>query len=254
MRYSIVLILVIVIAIPSLCFSAGSGLPASTIGKETYGISLEGEEQIKRVDGDIIKSRRYLGKITWGMTDCIDIYGKLGASDLRVEASDYPRLKAAPRSMVWGGGLRYRIIKTYDPDLIAYLDLQYVSFNCKVASTFEKSVEIGGEIQSYKEEHLVKYRYREAQISFIGKWERKVFSPYAGFALTNVFGHVDRRMESEIWEKPRVDGNDFREYGISEAIVGMDLDLGGTGKLSIEIRFSDSDDVSYSIGLSELTR
>ncbi|MGQ9603817.1 MAG: hypothetical protein ACUVUU_06345 [bacterium] len=254
MRYLIVLMAIMGTAIPSLSFSAGTGAPASNIGKEAYGISLEGEEQIKRVDGDIIKSRRYIGKIIWGMTDCIDIYGKLGASDLRVEGLEYSRLKAAPRSMVWGGGLRYRIIRTSEPDLIAYLDLQLVSFNCKVTSTFRKTVEVGGKVESYEENHLVRYRYREAQVSFIGKWEHRVFSPYGGFALTNVFGHVDRKVQSEIWDEPLVKGNDFRQYGIAEGIMGLDLELGGTGTLSIELRYSDSGDISCAIGLSELTR
>lgn len=254
MRNSILVLLIVLSALPSLGLPAGSGVPASTVGKETYGISLEAEEQIKRVDGDIIKSRRYLGKITWGMAENLDIYAKLGATDLRVEGSDYPRLKAAPRSMVWGGGLRYQIIKTSRPDLLAYIDLQLISFNCKVRSTFQRSLDVGGEIQTYSEDHFVKYRYREAQVSLVGKWEHQVFAPYAGFALTNVFGHIERQVESEIWAEPLIDGNDFRQYGIAEAILGMDLDLGGTGRLSIEIRYSDSSDLSYAIGISEICR
>jgi hypothetical protein len=67
-----------------------------------------------------------------------------------------------------------------------------------------------------------------------------------------VFGHVDREIRSEIQTEIEKSGNDFREYGIPELIMGTDISLGGTGRLSAEIRLSDDSDVSYFIGVSEL--
>lgn len=254
MKYFIVAFGIMVIAIPGICFSASAGNPASTIGKETYGITLEGEEQIKRLDGEIMRSRRYVGKIIWGMADRLDVYARLGASDLRVENPDYPDFKTAPRSMTWGGGLRYLLAESDDLPLEAYIDVQFLSFKAKASSDVEKTVSYGGWSDTYFEHHYTSYRYKEFQFSFITIWRHEVFSPYGGFALTNVSGHVDRKVTSDVWEGVTEEGNDFREYGIAEAIAGMDIDLGGTGRFSFEVRLSDDSDISYFIGVSELTR
>ncbi len=254
MKHFILTIVIGALMIPAVSLCASAGNPAVTIGKDTYGFTLEGEEQIKRLDGETLRSRRYDGKIIWGMTERLDVYARLGASDLRVENPDYPKFKTAPRSMTWGGGLRYMLAESSEPSIAAYVDVQLLTFKAKASRDVEKTITYNGWPETYFEHHLTTYRYREFQFSFITIWHHETFSPYCGFALTNVFGHVDRRVTSDVWEGVTEEGNDFREYGIPEAVLGVDIDLGGTGRFSLEFRISDDSDVSYFIGVSELTR
>jgi hypothetical protein len=241
--------------IPSLGWAAGAGNPAATIGKENYGLIAEGEEQIKRIDGDVMSSRRYLAKFIWGTTDRLDLYAKLGASGLRVAGqSDFPDFDTAPRSMTWGGGGKYILATLDEPVMTAYIDLQMLAFSAESSIDIVKTVGGEGWQDSYTEQHDARYKYREIQFSLITTWHHDVFAPYGGFGLTNVFGHVDREVASELSPQISKHGNDFREYAIPELILGMDISLGGTGKLSAEIRLSDDSDISYFIGLSELKR
>jgi hypothetical protein len=241
--------------VPTLCWAAGAGNPAVTIGKENYGLIAEGEEQIKRIDGDVMRSRRYLAKFIWGATDKLDLYTKLGASDLRVAGhSDFPDFETSPRNMTWGGGAKYTLASLDQPMMTAYLDLQMLAFSAESSVDIIKTIEGEGWQDTYSEQHDAGYKYREIQFSFITVWHHNVFAPYAGFGLTNVFGHVDREVASELSSEVSKLSNDFREYAIPELIMGMDIDLGGTGKVSAEIRLSDDSDISYFIGLSELKR
>jgi hypothetical protein len=240
--------LVLSLMIPSLIWAAGAGDPAVTIGGDKYGIVLEGEEQIKRIDGDLLKSRRYVGKIVWGATDKLDLYVRLGVSDLRIEDPDHPDFETSPRNMTWGGGARYFVAGLKEPKLTAYVDLQMLAFIAKSSVDVERV--FGSDI--YLERYWARYKYNEIQFSFVTTWNREVFTPYAGFGLTNVFGHVDRELDSEIETGIIKSSNDFREYAIPELILGTDVGLGGTGRLSAEIRLSSDSDVSYFIGVSEL--
>jgi hypothetical protein len=252
MKRAILIALAVSLIIPSLIWAAGAGDPAALIGKGNYAIAVEGEEQIKRIDGDLLKSRRYVGKVVWGATERLDVYARLGVSDLRVEDPDYPDFETSPRSMTWGGGARYFVAGLEKPKLAAYVDLQMLAFFAKSSVDIRRTAEYNGDVDTYLETYWARYKYNEIQFSFITKWDHEVFEPYAGFGLTNVFGHVDREVRSEIQTGAEKSGNDFREYGIPELIMGLDVGLGGTGRLSAEIRLSNDSDVSYFIGLSEL--
>ena len=73
--------------------------------------------------------------------------------------------------------------------------------------------------------------------------------------MTNVFGDVEKnlyRVARGVQTFQVRQANDFREDGIAELILGIDIDLGGSGRASGEIRVGETDDVSFSIGVSEL--
>ena len=104
---------------------------------------------------------------------------------------------------------------------------------------------------TYTEEYYTRYKYNEIQLSIVTNWQHEYFSPYIGLGLTHIFGHVDRRGTSEsgqVWK----DGNDFGEDVVPELILGMDCHLGGTGRVSGEMRFSNESDISFFIGVSEI--
>jgi hypothetical protein len=49
------------------------------------------------------------------------------------------------------------------------------------------------------------------------------------------------------------ESNDFSEDAIAELVLGMDFGIGGTGRLSGELRIGGKD-LSFVVGLSELLR
>ncbi|MFH1312804.1 MAG: hypothetical protein ABIJ00_06210 [Candidatus Eisenbacteria bacterium] len=233
--------------IPALVWAGGAGNPAVTVGKDNYGVTLEAEEQVKMVDEDLVKSRRFVGKLIWGAMDNLDLYARLGASDLRV-AADGPDFETPAQNMTWGGGARCGIWEVSKPEIAAYVDLQMLSFTSDNTVKIERPDGWG---DTYTEEYYTRYKYNEIQLSVIANWRHEYFSPYIGFGLTHIFGHVDRRGTSEsgeVWK----DGNDFREDAVPELILGVNCHLGGTGRVSGEMRLSNESDISFFIGLSEI--
>ena len=67
MKRLILIGLATVLVLPALALAGGAGNPATTIGKENYAVTLEVEEQVKRLDEELVKSRRYVGKAVWGV-------------------------------------------------------------------------------------------------------------------------------------------------------------------------------------------
>jgi hypothetical protein len=241
--------LTVALVIPVIAWAGGAGNPAMTVGKDNYGAALEAEEQIKWVGDDLIKSRRFVGKLIWGAMDNLDLYARLGASDLRVDAPGYPDFKTPAQNMTWGGGARCGIVAPCNPNVSACVDLQMLSFISHNTVEVERFDDWG---DAYTDVHDVRYKYNEIQMSVLGKWQHEYFSPYVGFGLTHIFGHVERKVTSELETGSLKSENDFREDAVPELILGMDFDLGGTGRLSGEMRLSNQSDISFFIGVSEL--
>jgi hypothetical protein len=249
MRRLILACATVALIVPALAWAGGAGNPAATIGKDNFGVSIEAEEQVKWIEDDLVKSRRFVGKIIWGAMDNLDLYARLGASDLRVKTAGYPEFDSPPRNMTWGGGARYGRACPCAPKLIAYADLQMLSFHSTSTIGIEKTSQ-GGD--SYTDEYYARYKYNEIQLSIVTSWQRDIFQPYIGLGITHIYGHVDREVYSEVGEGVDRDGHDFREDAIPELILGVDAGLGGTGRVSGEMRLSNESDISFFIGVSEL--
>ncbi len=243
MKYIILVSLAVGLVLPSLALAGSTANPASNVGKENIGFTFEIENQVKTVDKDQTTSKRWLGKVIWGATDRLDFYGKLGASDLRVAVADARDFRGK-RAMTWGGGARCMVARTEKPKIATYVDVQMLSFSNN--GTFS------GVSEGCSYEATRHYKWNEVQLSFFGVWQREAFAPYAGFGLTNVFGSVKQDVYSLECGQAHQPAHDFREDGIPELILGIDLSLGGTGNLSGEIRYGEDEDISFFIGASEL--
>jgi hypothetical protein len=236
------------LVVPSLALAGSAANPASNVGRENFGFSFEMESQVKNVEDDQASSTRLLGKVTWGALECVDLYAKMGASDLKIEVpglQDYE----GKRGMTWGCGARAMLLETKRPTIGAFVDVQLLSFYTK--GTVWRSIEEYG----YVEKDVNRYKWNEVQASLVAVWQRPLFQPYIGFGLTNVFGHVTGdvyRVTGALEEFDSHRSHDFREDAIPEGIAGIDINLGGTGKLSAEIRYGEERDISFFVGASEL--
>lgn len=242
MRFLIISVVVAGLLVPSIVLGGGAANPASTVGMENFGFGFEYETQKKVIDDELATSERGIGKVVWGVRDWADIYVKLGASNLQVAvtgAQDYE----GKRAMTWGGGARFAITAMEQPKIRTYLDIQMLSFYTK--GTVWRAFEDG-----YTEKYADRYKWNEVQISCIAVWDRPYFVPYLGAGITNVFGNVTKDVTGG--PKPVHDAYDFREDAIAEAILGLEIPIGGTARVGCEMRYSADEDISFSIGASEL--
>jgi len=248
MRLLIISVFAAGLIVPTLALGSGVANPASAVGKENFGFTFEYEMQKKNVDDDRATSQRGLGKFIWGVTDRVEVYAKLGASNLKVvvaDAQDYE----GKRAMTWGGGLRAGLMSVERPKIRTYVDVQMLSFFTKGAVWRDSE----GDTYKYSD----RYKWNEVQISIVGVWERAIFMPYMGLGISNIFGNVSKdvyRVTGSFEKLIKHDAHDFREDAIPELMLGMDVGLGGTGRLNCEMRYSVDEDVSFSIGVSELWR
>jgi hypothetical protein len=251
MRLVILASVVAALVLPSLAAAAGVGNPASLVGRDNYGFTMEVENQKKEVDGDPVESKRYLGKIIWGFRDNIDIYARLGVSDLRVRAAGSPTFNGS-EGMTYGAGTTVRVMEIDAPHMLVLFNIQALSYYSEGDVVVPMS--LGGDY--WVDRYDNRYRWNELQLSVFTTWERETWEPYMGVAVTNAFGEV-RRDLYQITEGGQeflgTESNEFSEDAIAELVLGMDIGIGGTGRLSGEIRIGEKD-LSFVVGLSELYR
>jgi hypothetical protein len=248
MRCLIFVCLAASLAVPSLALGGSAGNPASTVGRENFGVTLEMENQIKNVDEVPASSKRFLTKMIWGAADRLDLYARLGASDLEIEvpgAQDYH----GKRGMTWGGGARFAVAELPAYSISAYADLQFLSFYT------DGVVWRASEEDAYLEKFADRYKWNEWQMSFVAVWSRPIFRPYLGLGITGASGNVTKDVYWVTATEETYQGQSYEEFStgaVPELIMGIDFALGGTGTLSGEIRYSDDGDVSFFVGASEL--
>ncbi len=251
MRLVILAGLVAALVLPSLAAAAGVGNPASLVGRDNYGFTIEVENQKKEVEGDPVESRRYLGKIIWGFRDNIDLYARLGVSDLRVRAAGSPTFNGST-GMTYGGGATIRFMEIESPHMLALFNVQALSYYSEGDVVVRRSADSDNWVEKYDN----RYRWSELQFSVFTTWERETWEPYFGVSITNAFGEVRKNMYRITGDEPDflgTESNEFSEDAIAELVLGMDVGLGGTGRLSGEIRIGEKD-LSFVVGLSELYR
>ncbi len=249
MRHLILAGLVVGLVVPSLAWAASVANPAAVVTTENYGFTMEVENQKVEFDNDLTESRRYLGKAIWGATDRLDFYVKLGVSDLKVYTDHYPDFRGQEK-MTYGGGIRYLLAQAEDPDFEFFIDLQGLGFSSQGSILMMRQE--GNDL--WFEKHYGDYDWREFQLSFFAAWKRDIWQPYIGFALLNVQGKVSRDLyivadDVVVYQKSSSD--DFSEGTIPRIVIGSDFPLGGSGRLSGELTFSQGN-ISFFVGLSEL--
>jgi hypothetical protein len=216
---------------------------------ENYGFTMEVANHKVEIDDDLTESRRYLGKAIWGVTDRLDLYIKMGISDLKVYTGHYPDFRGEQK-ITYGGGVRLLLAEYGDPGLQAFIDFQGLGFSSPGSIRMTR----GEGDHVWFEKYYSDYDWREYQLSLFAVWEREIWQPYIGLALLNVQGEVNRDLYIvsggvEVYQGSSID--EFSEGTIPQLVIGSDFPLGGSGRFSGELILSQGN-VSFCLGLSEL--
>lgn len=251
MKVALIAGLMAVLLVPSIAWCAPMGSPANSAGKENYAITAEYETQNKNVGDDESSSWRWLTRIAWGPTENLDLYARIGAASIKVDAAGGGSFSGEPGA-AYGLGLRYGHMVSARHNLLFFGDFQYLGFTTKGEVRVESyDPEFG---QYYTNIWSDKYWWGEYQLSLMMSWKRSFWIPYAGLGLTWISGKVDRVRYDEAGGSREFGErltDEFSEEMIPEFVFGIDFPLKGTARFSCELRYG-GDDVSYFMGLSEL--
>ncbi len=250
MKVALIVGLVTVLLVPSIGWCAPMGSPANNVGSDNYAITAEYETQNKMIGDDASGSWRWLTRIAWGVHENVDLYARIGAANLKVDAKSGSTFKG-DAGAAYGLGIRYATYVSSKRSLLFFGDFQYLGFTSKGDMRVDKYDDFSG---AYTEVWSNKYWWGEYQLSLLMSWQRSTWIPYAGLGITWLQGRVDRSLRIDAGDTPYFveSGTDeFSEGAIPEVVCGMDFPLKGTAKFSWELRYG-GDDVSYFIGLSEL--
>lgn len=221
------------------------GSPAGNAGKENYAVTVEYEEQKKKVGDDDASSWRWLTRIAWGPAEKVDLYARIGAANLKVDTRDFDTFNGEA-SAAYGLGIRYATPLSTKHNLLIMGDFQYLGFTSKGEMTMERS-DIHGD---YSDKWVNKYWWGEYQVSALVVWQRSIWIPYGGLGLTWVDGKVDKNYFQNGYHL-KTETSEFSEMAIAEFVLGMDFPLRGTARFSWEARYGGGD-ISYFMGLNEL--
>jgi hypothetical protein len=241
--------LLAVLAAPMIAYGAPMGSPAQLAGEDNYAVTVEYESQNKRIDDDLASSWRWLTRIAWGVSDRFDLYARIGAANLEVDAESGGTFNGEAGG-AYGLGGRYGMPLNEEHNIVFFADFQYLGYTSKG----EMTVQVTDPFGSYTDRWKNKYWWGEYQFSALVVWQRTLWRPYGGLGLTWIDGKVDKnlyRLSGSTEEYMGSETSEFNEGPIPEAVLGMDFPLKGTGKFSFELRYS-GDDISYFIGLNEL--
>ncbi|MGD9141622.1 MAG: hypothetical protein PVJ42_08785 [bacterium] len=250
MKVALIAGLVAVLLVPSIAWCAPMGSPANNAGEENYAVTAEYETQNKKIGDEKSSSWRWLTRIAWGPTDNLDLYARIGAANLKVDAMSGGTFNG-DAGAAYGLGLRYARMVNTEHNLLFFGDFQYLGFTSKGEMRVDKYDDFSG---SYTEIWSNKYWWGEYQLSFMMSWHRSIWIPYAGLGLTWIDGKVDRVRHVDTGGDPYFADrgtDEFSEGVIPEFVFGMDFPLKGTARFSWELRYG-GDDLSYFMGLSEL--
>lgn len=243
MKVALIAGIVTFLLVPTVARCAPMGSPANSAGKENYAITVEYETQNKKVEDEDYSSWRWLTRVAWGPHDKVDLYARIGATNLKVDMNTGQTFNGDP-SAAYGLGIRYATPVSVKHNVLILGDFQYLGFTCK-GSVGVEAVDDTGAV--YIERLPNKYWWGEYQLSAMVVWQRPIWIPYAGVGITWVNGKADNLLalgaDREISE--------FSEGPVGEFVFGMDLPLKGTAKFSWEARYG-GERVSYFMGLNEL--
>ncbi len=229
------------------------GNPASVIGKGEISLGLESERFEDAFGSDEIQSRRYLAKLTYGLTGHMDLFVKAGSGALNVSPLGLTASSVfeGDARMALGGGARMEsdaLPSLWNVRL--FTALQWLQFDSN-GEFLRQQTHKGW---TWDERLETSYAWREIGAAFGMVRSFEKLSVYSGLAFTRISGTVDREqyvLSGDTSVKVGEGQQTFSEGPGVGLFLGVDVPLSGTLRMSSEYQMNGGDRASFFIGVSE---
>jgi len=236
--------------------SAGAytvGNPIEAAGPGRLAVSAEYEYQKRDLpDVDLIESRRYLVKAGIGLTSWLDVFAKGGAAHLEIPLEGEPFV--GEDKFAWGAGARATLWHLPKWQLELFSSGQILSFHTR--GRVDQEITTSPEVWTRRLD--TKYIWWEYGGALGLKVRRGVLSPYLGVDVSYIEGEKITHQHN-LFSYGSVDaGRSSAEFSSEDAVFtgfgGLDIRLPLRYQLSLELRGTSRDRVSFTLGLSQRSR
>lgn len=229
------------------------GNPCEAVGRGEVVFGLGSERFEDRFEGDLVRSQRYLAKLTYGVADRVDVFARLGTGSLNVipEVASSSSEFSGDAQLAFGGGLRAETGKS--PKLWGcrfFASLQWLEFDSEGEFLREETYKD----YTWEERIATAYAWREIGAAAGVSRAFEKMSVYGGVAFTRISGQVDREqfvLSEERLVKVGEGREEFSQGPGTGLFFGLDYGLSGALMVNAEYQMNDRRHGSLFIGISE---
>jgi hypothetical protein len=229
------------------------GNPVDATGSGKLAVSAEYEYQEHRLpDVEGTESTRYLVKAGYGLTPWLDVFVKGGAANLEIPLVN--QRFVGEDKFAWGAGARATLWRPQRWPLEVFSSGQIFSFR----TNGRVDQEVTGSPITWTRRLDSRYIWWEYGGALGVKIRQGAVSPYLGLNVSYVEGEKITH-QYNIFSYGTVDGGQSNADFSSEEVVvngfgGLDVILPLRYRLSLEVRGNSSDQISFTIGISQRSR
>ena len=240
--------LLLIAALPAGAYTVGNPIEAAGPGR--LAVSAEYEfHKGDLPDLDLIESRRYLVKAGVGLTSWLDLFARGGAAHLEIPLEE--ERYVGEDKFAWGAGARAALWRLPRWQLELFASGQILSFRTR--GRVEQEITTSPEIWTRRLD--TKYIWWEYGGALGVKARRGVVSPYLGVDISYIEGEKITHQHN-LFSYGSVDaGRSSAEFSSEDLVVngfgGLDIRLPLRYQLSLELRGTSRDRVSFTLGISQ---
>lgn len=239
---------VLLLLVPAALLAGSIGVPVTWSAGE-YLVGFEVENNEEEIDGDVLRSNCYMGRIAWRITDPLILSLRIGASEVDVESSIHGSntiFEGKPK-FAFGIGANYSS-RELVPNVTAFGGAGVMHLFSNGRTNFTTTIQAN----TFREEYENTYSWLEYQAGGGLQARLPWASPYAGVAVRALDGDVSRKTYqtgAEVVDETESFSKAFTPY----ALFGIDIPMPGTFLLSLEAVGRDRSHYSWTIAIAEIS-
>ena len=229
------------------------GNPIEAAGPGRLAVSAEYEyRQCDLPDVDGIESGRYLVKAGIGLTSWLDLFAKGGTAHMEIPLEGEPFV--GEDKFAWGAGARATLWSLPKWRLELFSSGQILSFHTR--GRVDQEITTSPEVWIRRLD--TKYIWWEYGGALGVKVRRGVLSPYLGIDVSYIEGEKITHQYNLFSYGSVNAGRSSAEFSSEDAVIsgfgGLDIHLPLRYRMSLELRGTSRDRVSFTLGLSQRSR
>ncbi|MBN1826287.1 MAG: hypothetical protein JW958_08475 [Candidatus Eisenbacteria bacterium] len=228
--------------------AAGSvGVPVPPDGG-TLLVGFEEEGTRQEVDGEILGSTAYLGRVAWRVRAPLTFALLVGGSEVDVESAVHGKTTdfEGRAKLAVGAGASW-IGPALGKGLHLFADMSALHVLSEGETNFQTTIQSS----VFREEYYNRYSWTDFRIGGGVRWEAGPLIPYAGFLGRALDGNVSR----ETYQTGQLvvdETEDFSRGFLFYALGGVEYWLSESFLVRVTASARGSDDYAWTVGIAEL--